>query len=64
MPTFPLRLQHQDREAVDLQDVLDAVREYFGLTDVDPERTAAWLRTRYELRTGSMPMTCPAHLRS
>ncbi|MFF9128437.1 hypothetical protein ACF09J_35225 [Streptomyces sp. NPDC014889] len=61
MPTLPLHLEHQDREAVDVQDVLDAAREHFGLTDVEPERAAAWLRARYELRTGSMDLITDAY---
>ncbi len=54
-------LQHQDREAVDVQDVLAVACDRFGLTDVDPERAAAWLRARYELRTRSMDLITDAY---
>ncbi|MFF3934157.1 hypothetical protein [Streptomyces hirsutus] len=36
-------------------------RDRFGLTDVDPERSAAWLRARYELRTRSMDLITDAY---
>ncbi|MFD0214509.1 hypothetical protein ACFVH9_36870 [Streptomyces hirsutus] len=36
-------------------------RDRFGPTDVDPERSAAWLRARYELRTRSMDLITDAY---
>ncbi|MEU2599818.1 hypothetical protein [Streptomyces hirsutus] len=36
-------------------------RDRFGLTDVDPERAAARLRARYELRTRPMNLITDAY---
>ncbi|MER6114229.1 hypothetical protein, partial [Streptomyces hirsutus] len=41
--------------------MLAVARGRFGLTDVDPERVAAWLRARYELRTRSMDLITDAY---
>jgi hypothetical protein len=61
MPTLSLQERVQDRERVDVQDVLDTGWEHFGLTDVPRERAAAILRARYELRTGSMDLATDAY---
>ncbi|MFI9824587.1 hypothetical protein ACIHFC_29660 [Streptomyces sp. NPDC052013] len=59
MPT--LQLQHMDRERVDVQDVLDAAHEHFGLVAVPPERAAAILRARFELRSGGIDLDTDAY---
>ncbi|WP_370271253.1 hypothetical protein [Streptomyces sp. V4I8] len=61
MPELSLEDQVRDRERVDVQDVLDTAHEHFGLTAVDRERAAAFLRARYELRTGAMDLITDAY---
>jgi hypothetical protein len=61
MPDLSLEDRSRDRERVDVQDVLDVAHEHFGLTDVDRERAAAFLRARYELRTGAMDLDTDAY---
>lgn len=61
MPTLSLKELARDRERVNVQDVLDVAHEHFGLTDVDRERVAAFLRARFECRTGALDLITDAY---
>lgn len=63
-PALPLSLRPLDRERVDVADVLDVVHEHFGIAAVPPERAAAALRARYELRAGTMDLDTDAYERT
>ncbi|MET7843681.1 hypothetical protein ABZT45_34770 [Streptomyces sp. NPDC005356] len=61
MVTLPLEVRLQDRERVDVADVLAVACEHFGLTDAPAGQAAAILRDRFELRTGSMDLLTDAY---
>ncbi|MFJ2008452.1 hypothetical protein [Streptomyces chartreusis] len=61
MPELSLKELARDRERVDVQHVLDVAHEHFGLTDVDRERAAVFLRARYECRTGALDLITDAY---
>ncbi|MDX2973816.1 hypothetical protein PWY87_35775 [Kribbella solani] len=61
MPTLPLQDRLNDRERVDVDDVIGVAHEHFGLAAIPQERAAAALRARYEHRTGSMDLDTDAY---
>ncbi|MFD3622583.1 hypothetical protein ACFWWT_47140 [Streptomyces sp. NPDC058676] len=61
MLTLPLQDRLNDRERVDVDDVLAVAHEHFGLVAIPPERAAAALRARYDHRTGAMDLDTDAY---
>ncbi|MFJ8677706.1 hypothetical protein [Streptomyces sp. NPDC093589] len=60
-PLVPLADRLTVRGSVTVADVQEAAYEHFGLAAVPPNKAAAFLRARYEMRTGAMDLDTDAY---